>query len=135
VTRYLFDTNICIAIMAGSAIVRDHLNAVSPREIGIPVIVAHELWFGVSKSSMPDLNRERYAAFRDAFPNAITLDEGDARQAGEIRAELQRTNQSIGPYDTLIAGQALARGFILVTADEREFRRVNGLRWENCAKA
>jgi tRNA(fMet)-specific endonuclease VapC len=37
----------------------------------------------------------------------------------------------IGPFDTLIAGQALARGMTLVTANMREFSRVEGLRLED----
>ncbi len=33
----------------------------------------------------------------------------------------------IGPYDVLIAGQALARGLVLVTHNVGEFSRVGGL--------
>jgi len=37
----------------------------------------------------------------------------------------------IGPYDVLIAGQAVARDMILVTRNIREFGRVPGLRLED----
>lgn len=37
----------------------------------------------------------------------------------------------IGPIDTLIAGQTLARDLTLVTRNTREFLRVDGLRVEN----
>ena len=37
---------------------------------------------------------------------------------------------SIGAYDLLIAGQALRRNLILVTANLSEFRRVQGLVWQ-----
>jgi tRNA(fMet)-specific endonuclease VapC len=37
------------------------------------------------------------------------------------------------PHDTLIEGQALQRGLVLVTANVAEFQRVGGLRWENWA--
>jgi tRNA(fMet)-specific endonuclease VapC len=50
-----------------------------------------------------------------------------------IRAELERAGRPMGAYDTLIAGQALHRGLILVTANVAEFQRVGGLRWENWA--
>jgi tRNA(fMet)-specific endonuclease VapC len=48
-----------------------------------------------------------------------------------LRAILEAQKQPIGPYDTLIAGQALARGYTLVTANYREFSRVEGLLWED----
>jgi tRNA(fMet)-specific endonuclease VapC len=54
--------------------------------------------------------------------------------AGEIRATLERAGTPIGPYDTLIAAQAVRRNFLLITANVREFSRVEGLRWENWAK-
>lgn len=37
----------------------------------------------------------------------------------------------IGPYDTLLAAQALKMGLILVTANTDEFQRVPGLQVEN----
>jgi tRNA(fMet)-specific endonuclease VapC len=52
----------------------------------------------------------------------------DAARAGEVRALLERQDTPIGPYDTLIAGQALARGLVLVTHNVAEFARVPGLR-------
>jgi len=40
----------------------------------------------------------------------------------------------IGAYDLLIAGQALRHRVTLVTANAKEFGRVNGLVWEDWAK-
>jgi tRNA(fMet)-specific endonuclease VapC len=57
----------------------------------------------------------------------LDYSERDAQAAGEIRAELERQGQRIGEYDTLIAGQAFCRNLILVTANTREFERVNRL--------
>lgn len=59
----------------------------------------------------------------------------DATYAGRIRDGLERIKQPIGPYDTLIAGQAVARGLTLVTANTREFARVPGLVWEDWANS
>ena len=55
----------------------------------------------------------------------------DARKAGEIRAVLAAAGTPIGPYDVLIAGQALARDVTLVIRNVREFSRVPGLRVED----
>jgi tRNA(fMet)-specific endonuclease VapC len=44
-----------------------------------------------------------------------------------VRAALEKSGTPIGPYDLLIAGQALARGLTVVTANVGEFGRVPGL--------
>jgi tRNA(fMet)-specific endonuclease VapC len=61
----------------------------------------------------------------------LEFDGEDARRAGEVRAFLAAKGTPIGPYDVLIAGQALARDMILVTRNTDEFRRVKGLRVED----
>jgi tRNA(fMet)-specific endonuclease VapC len=61
----------------------------------------------------------------------IEFDREDARVSGEVRAAPADFGTPIGPLDTLIAGQALARGFTVVTRDSREFSRVTGLGHQN----
>jgi tRNA(fMet)-specific endonuclease VapC len=125
VIRFLLDTNAVIGLLnnATSAVaVRARL--VSPREVGISSIVAHELFYGAFKSARPAQN----ATLVDNLQfQVIEFDMEDARQAGEIRAELAKQGTPIGPYDVLIAGQALARGVTLVTHNTKEFSRVPGL--------
>ena len=63
----------------------------------------------------------------------IEFDKEDAREAGKIRAFLAVKGSPIGPYDVLIAGQAMARKMVLVTANTDEFARIPGLQlddWE-----
>jgi tRNA(fMet)-specific endonuclease VapC len=48
-----------------------------------------------------------------------------------VKSELSRAGQPIGPNDIAIAGHAIAAACILVSNNEREFGRVNGLRWED----
>jgi tRNA(fMet)-specific endonuclease VapC len=55
----------------------------------------------------------------------------DARAAAEVRTSLEGRGTPIGSFDTLIAGQALARDLTLVTRNRREFERVDGLRVED----
>jgi tRNA(fMet)-specific endonuclease VapC len=55
----------------------------------------------------------------------------DAEEAGDIRAVLERAGTPIGPYDILIAAQARRRSAVLITANEREFARVPGLKTED----
>jgi len=52
-------------------------------------------------------------------------------KAGEVRAFLTANGAPIGPYDVLIAGQAVACNMVLVTHNTGEFGRVPGLRIED----
>jgi tRNA(fMet)-specific endonuclease VapC len=61
----------------------------------------------------------------------LPLDLEDARHAGELRARLAARGTPIGAYDILIAGQARARGLVLITRNLREFERAPGLNAEN----
>jgi len=54
----------------------------------------------------------------------------DAESAGRLRATLSGRGEMIGAYDLLIAGQGLARDWTVVTANTREYARVDGLRLE-----
>lgn len=96
-------------------------------------VVLYELLYGVHKSRQRDSNRQRLIHLLSANFEIIDFGAVDAEAASSIRAALEARKQPIGPYDTLIAGQALARGLTLVTANYREFARVEGLRWEDWA--
>ena len=128
--KFLLDTNAVIALLnnVNSSIserVREHL----PSDISISSIVSHELFYGAFKSQRMKAN----VALVDCLQfEVLEFDKEDSRFAGEIRAQLTKKGTPIGPYDVLIAGQARARGLILITNNMKEFDRVNGLLVENC---
>ena len=127
--RYLLDTNACIALLNRSdpgleARVRRQRVA----DIGLPAPVAYELYYGAFKSGRPD---ENLARLDSVGLEIVPFDAADARSAGAVRAGLERSGRPIGPYDVLIAGQARARGLVLITANVREFARVDGLDCED----
>jgi tRNA(fMet)-specific endonuclease VapC len=127
--RYLLDTNIVIAILRDtSAKVAQRAKRERIHDLGVSSIVAHELYFGAFRSRHERHNLNRLDALR--FP-IVEFDEHDARRAGLIRAELAIHGTPIGPYDVLIAGQALNRSLILITRNMREFSRVPGLQLED----
>lgn len=96
--------------------------------MAISAVVAHELFYGAFKSRRATHN----VALIDALQFAvIEFGKDDARRAGEVRAILAKTGMPIGPYDVLIAGQAIARNLIFVTHNMNEFHRVPGLRIED----
>ena len=91
-------------------------------------MVIHELYYGAFKSQ----RTARNGALVDSLQFEIMeFDQEDAKQAGQVRALLALRGSPIGPYDVLIAGQAKARGLILVTRNTAEFARVSDLRIED----
>lgn len=126
--RYLPDTNVLIALMFGRDPIYSRFKRIPVGEFGLSAIVQFELFFGAVNGNRRE---ESLAALeRLQFP-LVPLDEQDAFRAAEIRARLRSIGSPIGPYDVLIAGQALARDLTLVTRNIREFARVEGLRVEN----
>jgi tRNA(fMet)-specific endonuclease VapC len=135
--RYLLDTNACIALMNRKpTALRARLDRVLARdaELFVSPVAAFELWYGVAKSAHPETNAQRVEAFFAGPVNLLPFEEEDARCAGKIRATLEAAGKSIGAYDLLIAGQALRRNLTLVTANVREFNRIQGLMWEDWAR-
>jgi len=122
--KFLLDTNAVIGLLGGNAGVLAGVRRHLPQDFGIPAVAAHELFYGAYRSA----RRSQNLALLDGLRLAVLdFDKEDARQAGEIRAALAVAGTPIGPYDVLIAGQALARGLVLVTHNVGEFSRVGGL--------
>lgn len=126
--KYLLDSNAVIAVLKGHAAFLKRMRRHRPHDFGIPAIVAHELFYGAYKSQRIAENLARVEALRF---EVIDFDREDAERAGELRAALTATGIPIGPYDVLIAGQALARSLILITRNTREFERAKDLRIED----
>jgi tRNA(fMet)-specific endonuclease VapC len=131
---YLLDTNVCITFINDrSDRVRERFNQarLSGAQLTTSSLVVHELWYGVAKSNRPQQTAEAVEAFLARYLTILEYSAPDAQAAAEVRAALERQGKGIGAYDTLIAGQAFARNFILVTANTREFARVPGLKVED----
>lgn len=123
------DTNVFVDLIQGRrAIIRQRRDKaiLAGENLVTSLIVFHELQFGVALSRDPAGEALSVAEVLDEV--AIEpLNEADAMAAAHIRAKLRPNGSPIGPYDALIAGQALARGWILVTSNVAEFSRVEGL--------
>ncbi len=128
---YLLDTNILSALVRNPQAqpVVSHITRVGDDNISTSVIVAAELRFGAAKKGSASL-AERVDRILAAMP-IIDFAENMAHAYAEIRVDLEAKGQKIGGNDLLIAAQALTLGAVLVTDNEREFRRVDGLTVEN----
>jgi tRNA(fMet)-specific endonuclease VapC len=132
--NYLLDTNAVIALFKNQpAVVRSRLQRVMSKGASLAVssVVLYELWYGVARSGYRKENAERLRAFLSGNISVIPFDEEDAVAAGELRGAMERAGTPIGPYDLLIAAQALRIRATLVTANVAEFARVPGLIWQD----
>lgn len=130
---FLLDTDTCIYALKQNASVLEQLLSKSREEIIVSVITEAELRTGAAKSSSPARTLQLIENF--LRPLAIAeFTSDDAIAYAQIRAKLERAGTPIGPLDTLIAAQAVARELTLVSNNEREFRRVHGLHVENWAR-
>lgn len=126
----MLDTNICIyTIKNHSTKVRQAFKE-RQDQMCISAITLMELIFGAENSSQITHNLAIIDGFQSRL-QVLDFDRGAATHSGEIIAELSRSGRRIGAYDCQIAGHARSRGLVLVTNNEREFKRVAGLRLEN----
>ena len=117
----------------GSERIKRRLSGRSPGEIRVSAITLAELYYGFASA---DVGVQRKQVLKDLLDLFQTEDFpiGAAREYGVIRAALEQLGRKIGPYDLLIAAHARHIGAVLVTNNEREFRRVPGLVVQNWLK-
>ena len=133
--RYLLDTNICIHIRQKRPQgVLKRFERLSVGDAAISVVTYGELVYGAERSPVArhNVNRQLLAELLELLPVLpMTRTVGDAY--GALRQALEHGGQLIGNNDLWIAAHAKADGLTLVTNNEREFKRVPGLKIENWA--
>lgn len=131
--RFLLDTDTCIYALKQNERVITRLLAAAREDVLISVITEGELRTGAAKGSSPSKTLRLVESFLSPIA-LLEFTSDDAAVCAAIRAKLERAGTPIGPLDTLIAAQALARKLTLVSNNEREFRRVAGLSIENWSR-
>jgi tRNA(fMet)-specific endonuclease VapC len=131
--RFLLDTNICIYIRRQRPpTVLARFRQLEPGEAVLSVISYGELIYGVEKTQFRERARRQLAELAGLLP-VMELPMRAGEFFGSIRATLAAGGDMIGNNDLWIAAHALAADLILVTSNQREFRRVQGLEIENWA--
>jgi len=98
--------------------------------LAISVITLAELEHGVKKSGNPGKNAKALAQMLIPI-DVLDFSPEAAAVYGVIRSGLEAAGCVIGQMDMLIAAHAKAKGMTIVTNNEKEFRRVEGLVVEN----
>ncbi|MBD8942405.1 MAG: type II toxin-antitoxin system VapC family toxin [Clostridiales bacterium] len=129
--RYMLDTNICIYLIKHKPPqVFEKLQEHNPDEICISAVTYAELVHGVEKSKAVERNRLALTILLSNI-EILDFDMKAAEEYGRIRADLEKKGTPIGPLDMMIAGHAKSLGYTVVTNNVGEFKRVEGLQYEN----
>jgi tRNA(fMet)-specific endonuclease VapC len=127
----MLDTNACIDVLRyNNSKILGRLDTCKIGQVAISSITMAELQHGVFKGNRQVAEQEVLTTFCEEL-EILPFDELAAETYGRIRATLEQAGTPIGPLDTLIAAHAFSLDCTLVTNNEREFRRVNGLTVEN----
>lgn len=129
--NYLLDSNVWIRYLTGrSLILRQKIGKMDPARLKVCSVVKGELFYGAAKSQRPlETLREQKTLL--ALFDSYSFDDLAAEIYAQIRAKLAEKGTLIGPNDMMIASIAQANNLVLVTANTREFSRVEGLIFEN----
>jgi len=129
-TGRLLDTNILSDLVRNpQGLVAARIAEVGEAGICTSIVVAAELRFGAAKKGSDRLTRQLERILSALEIHALDAP-ADAAYA-ELRVRLEAAGLPIGANDMLIAAHALAMDCILVTDNEREFARVDGLKIES----
>ncbi len=128
---YMLDTNIC------NYIIRNHpdyikykLKEIQKENIvGLSSIVVSELVYGAYKKSSKKLI-DVVEFFIDSF-EIYEYGIEAAREYGKLRTIFEKKGNIIGAYDMMIAAHAISLNAILVTNNEKEFKRIENLKLGN----
>lgn len=129
---YLIDSGIFIALERGALAPEAFVGQAGDEPCFVSVVTESELWHGVHRASSAERAAKRAAFVEKCLREAPSLpaDHLVARKHAMIWAQLEASGQIIGAHDLWIAATALVHDLTLATRNEREFRRVPGLKVE-----
>ena len=128
--RYLLDTDICIYVRQQRPAVVQHYQRLRDGEAVLSVITYGELMYGAAKSGQRTSALSKLRELMLFLP-VLPLPESAGELYGTLRAELEAKGEIIGNNDIWIAAHAIAADLTLVTNNQKEFRRIRGLKLLN----
>lgn len=128
--RYLLDTNMVSDLVRNpQGKVARRVRTVGEKHVCTSIIVAAELRYGADKKGSARLSSQLDAVL--GALEVLPLETPADTNYGWLRTRLEQAGTPIGGNDLLLAAQALALGYVMVTDNEREFSRVEGLQVQN----
>ncbi|MBL7718611.1 MAG: type II toxin-antitoxin system VapC family toxin [Flavipsychrobacter sp.] len=129
-TKYLFDTSICVFFLRGKLNLDDTIRAVGLENCYISEITVFELWYGAENSDNPTKSHRSVNAFLAGL-NIIPIS-GCVKKYAKEKVRLKKAGKPMhDEFDLLIGATAIEHGLILITDNVKDFQRLNGLKIEN----
>ncbi len=132
-TRFLLDSNVCIACLRRKPWALEALGSVPLASVAISSLTVGELVLGTLLSEDPSRERAKVEAFLRPL-QVISFGRDEAIQWANLDAQLRPQGNRIEAEDAMIAATAMALGMTLVSGNTRHFTRVKGLKvvdWEH----
>ena len=128
--RYLLDTNMVSDLVRNpQGKVAARIAHVGEESICTSIIVAAELRYGAARKGSARLLAQLLTVL-DAL-EILPFETPAEITYGDLRARFEAAGKTIGANHMLIAAHAVSLGHTIVTNNEREFSRVDGLPFEN----
>lgn len=124
------DSDICIHFLNGKdPDLIKRFQAHSPTDLKVASVVQAELLFGVASSKKIRENGSKLTKFLEPY-DIVPFDGRAASVYAQIRFELSKKGNLIGPNDLILAATVMANQGTLVTRNIGEFRRLESLNIE-----
>lgn len=128
----ILDSSEIIALERNRGSVEHLVTGREDEPFGISVVTVAELLHGVERADT-ETRKIRRQAFAEkvieVFP-VFPLDMGVARIYARIWATLVQRGFTVGAHDLIIAATAIALDYTVITANRRDFEKIEGLRLE-----
>ena len=129
---YLLDTNIGIHFFRGMFNLNDKLREIGIENCAISEITLAELVYGAENSGNPEKNLAIIDQFIEEIIVLPILD--SIHKYGNEKVRLRTSGKMISDFDLLIGCTAVEHRLIMITENEREFRRIRDIKIENWIK-
>jgi tRNA(fMet)-specific endonuclease VapC len=130
---FLLDTDVVSnLIREPQGRIADRIKIVGELNVCTSIVVAAELRCRATKKASTRLTAQVEAVL--AVIDTLPFDSPADEIYGSIRAQLELAGTPLGSNDLIIAAQAATLDLTLVTDNDKEFTRIDGLRVENWLK-
>jgi tRNA(fMet)-specific endonuclease VapC len=123
--KFVLDTNHLIGVLKSDPRVRSRADALSPRDVGIPLLALGEALYGAYRSARASENLTAIARLRAVLP-VLPVTDSIVERYARVRADLAARGRPKGDFDLVIACTALEHG--ADAADERRRPQGRGYR-------
>jgi tRNA(fMet)-specific endonuclease VapC len=125
---YLVDTDVIINYFHNQKDASFLFEKIKNKPINISVVTLIEIEYGITKSSNPEKRRKEFQAFIDYFSiKIIPIDSKIGIEFIKIKTELEKKKAPLADFDLLIAATAKTNNLMLVTKNQKHFKRVKDL--------